>query len=102
MALLNKNYSASFILPALYGAACLIAVAYVLWKIVFTPGESELAAVIIVALGLPWSMIFAFAMLALGSSSAWGLALACIFSCIFNAWLLHKIGSKFSRRLINR
>ena len=62
------------------------------------PGQFELAGIVIVALGLPWSIILTIAVLALKSSSAWLLAIAYVFSCILNGWLLYKLGNRLQLR----
>jgi len=91
------NYkSLSFILPAVYTLLCLLALGYIAWRALVTPGQFELAGIAIFALGLPWSLIFAFAVLAIHSSSAWLLAIACLGSCVLNGWLLYRLGQRIS------
>lgn len=87
-----------FTLAAAYAAACLLAVAYVLSGSALGAGEAELAGLLILILGLPWSILFTFAVLALGSSSAWLLAAAYALSCLLNGWLLYKLGARLGRR----
>lgn len=62
------------------------------------PGQFELAGIVIVVLGLPWSLLLTLAVLGLNSSSAWLLAIAYTVSCIVNGWLLYKLGVRLSLR----
>jgi hypothetical protein len=63
---------------------------------VFVPGTSELSALPVVVLGLPWTAVLPVLMLAVSSSSAWIVLVAVPASCALNAWLLYRRGS--SRR----
>lgn len=81
-----------------YGILCLLAVAFVAWNALVRPGQMELAGVLFVALGLPWSLLATFAVLGIGSSSPWLLSLAFLASCVLNAWLLSRFGNARERR----
>jgi FtsH-binding integral membrane protein len=94
---MRRPHSLGFTLAATYTGLFLLAVAYIVWRSVFTPGQFELAGVFIFLLGLPWSLILTFIVLALKSSSAWLLAIGYIFSCILNALLLYKLGALLQR-----
>jgi fatty acid desaturase len=86
-----------FTLAAAYAAACLLAVAYVVFGFALGAGGGELAGLLILILGLPWSILCTFVVLALGSSSAWLLATAYALSCVLNGWLLYKLGARLGR-----
>lgn len=90
--------SLAFSVTAVYVALCLAAVAYIVWVSVFMPGRFELAGIMVVLLGAPWSVLFGLLIAALGGSNAWLLAGECIFSCVLNGWLLHRLASRFSLR----
>lgn len=87
-----------FTLAAAYAAACLLAVAYVVFGSTFGAGGAELAGLLILILGLPWSLIFTFAVLWVGSSSAWLLAAGYVLGCLLNGWLLYRLGARLGRR----
>src|SRR5262249_44411472 len=95
---MTMRHSLGFIFAAAYLALCLLAVAYAVRMIVLSPGKFELAGIVILALGLPWSLIFAVTASALNISSAWLLAIGLIASCIVNVWLLYKLGAKLQSR----
>lgn len=80
------------IFAVLYAATCASALAYILLA-----GE-ELAGVLILILGLPWTLVFTFAILAIGSSSAWLISGSFIVSCLLNCWLMYHLGIRFGRR----
>jgi hypothetical protein len=81
-----------------YAVLCLAATAWALWRMVVTPAGSELAAMGVVLLGLPWSLVFALGFAQLGFSSAWLLLLALAGSCALNAWLIHRLASRTGSR----
>jgi hypothetical protein len=87
-----------FTLAAAYALACLLAVAYAVLGGMLGAGGAELSGLLVVILGLPWSLIFTFAVLWLGSSSAWLLAASYALSCLLNGWLLYKLGARTGRR----
>lgn len=99
---MTKHYSLGFKFAAAYSLLCLLAVAYIVWCILLMPGKFELAGLVILALGLPWSLIFAVALSSLdrslpwlpANSSAWLAAIGLVLSCIMNGWLLYRIGNK--------
>jgi hypothetical protein len=80
-------------LALVYAAACAIAVLYAAYKFTMSPGQSELAAVPLVVLGLPWSLAAPVAMAMLGSS-AWLAAAAVVLGCVLNLWLLSRAGAR--------
>lgn len=93
-----RRPSLAFAITAVYVALCLAAVGYIVWASVVMPGRFELAGVMVVLLGAPWSVLFGLLIAALGSSNAWLLAGEIILSCVLNAWLLHRLASRFSLR----
>ena len=80
-------------LALVYAAACVLALSYAAYKFTMTPGQSELAAVPFVVLGLPWSLAAPLAMAMLGSS-AWLALGVIVLSCVLNLWLLSRIGTR--------
>jgi hypothetical protein len=79
-----------------YVALCVAAVAFALWRMTFTPGNSELSAIGVVVLGLPWTAALPILMLGFRSSSAWLFLIAIPGSCVLNAWLLYRYESRRS------
>jgi len=79
-----------------YIALCVAAVAFALWKMTFSAGSSELSAMGVVLLGLPWSAIVPVLMLSLKSSSAWLFLIAIPGACVLNAWLLYRYETRRS------
>ncbi len=79
-----------------YGALCAAALAYIAWAALAGGGQIELAGLLIVVLGLPWSIVLTFAVMAMGSSSPWLLGIGFGISCIANGWLLYRLGHRFA------
>lgn len=77
-------------LGVIYLTLCILALGIVVWAALFGHGRFELAGLIFVVLGLPWSLLVTFLVLAAKSSSAWLLAIGYLASCIVNAWLLFR------------
>ena len=71
-----------------YVAVFVLALACMGAMIAFAPGRFELAGILIVLLSLPWSLVLVGAIMAVHSSSAWLIALACLLGCAVNWWLL--------------
>jgi hypothetical protein len=80
-----------------YALLCLAALAYILISSSVTGGKMELGGVLIVILGLPWSIILVFGVIALGSSSAWLLAIVFLVSCVINGTLLYRFTARRQR-----
>ena len=76
-----------------YAVLCVLAAIYVATRFIFAPGRSELAAVVFVLLGLPWTLAVPFLM-RLGGSSAWLAIIGIAASCVLNFWLLWRLGSR--------
>ncbi len=71
-----------------YAAVFVLTLACMGAMIAFSPGRFELAGILIVLLSLPWSLVLVGVIMALHSSSAWLIALACLAGCAANWWLL--------------
>ena len=93
-----KKHPMAVRLVAGYALLCVISVGYIIWSSVLAQGRIELAGIAIVLLGLPWSLIVTFAVLALHSSSAWLLAIGYVLSCFVNGYFLYKFGISLSSR----
>jgi ABC-type maltose transport system permease subunit len=76
-----------------YAIVCLLSAVMVL-----VSNRAELAGLLFVALGLPWSIAVTGLVLSTGSSSAWGLAIGYVASCVLNAWLIDKYCNKLRAR----
>jgi hypothetical protein len=74
-----------------YAAALAVAAIYVATQFVRAPGTSELAGMVFVVLGLPWTIAVPFLM-GLGPS-AWMALLGVAAGCALNFWLLRRVGS---------
>lgn len=75
-----------------YIAALLVAVAYLLFRVAVAPTASELAAVPLVVLALPWSI------LGISIEESVGLWVGFIGGLILNAALCYRIGLSAERR----
>ena len=75
-----------------YLALLLAATAYLLYRVAVAPGSSELAAVPLVVLALPWSILG----IALGDSV--GLWIGFVGGLVLNAALCYGIGKSAERR----
>lgn len=85
-------------LASAYAVLLALAVACMAAMMLLMPGRFELAGILIVLLGLPWTLVFVGLVMAFHSSSAWLIVLACVAGCAANGWLLHRFDNRRARK----
>ena len=89
-----RNNSLGNLLAGGYVSVCVAATAW----LVFRASGQELAGVVILILGLPWSLLVTMLAVMMGLSSAWVYGIGFFASCGINAWLLKWVGDRIANR----
>ncbi len=93
-----KWYKSWSLIPVtIYTLLCISAVAYTLLANIVSDGGAELAGLSIFVVGLPWSLLFGFIVIAIGGSSAWLFVIILVLSCMINGTILFKAGAKWQQ-----
>ena len=78
----------------IYAVLCLAAAAWAGYQFIWHAGTSELAAIPLVVLGLPWSVAGVLLSSGVGGASGWIAAGSVVGGCVLNGWLLGRLARR--------